>query len=118
MIEIADLTVRFGGVKPLDGKVALITGSSRGIGAAGPFGIRVNCLAPETILTEHNDAHIPEAVKASLIESFVRYARDIGCDSVDGSSASMFGDRYIHKFCSWLSQLDAQGTLWPAGGVL
>ena len=34
----------------------------------GPFGIRVNCLAPETILTEHNDAHIPEAVKASLVD--------------------------------------------------
>ena len=34
----------------------------------GPFGIRVNCLAPETILTEHNDVHIPEAVKASLVD--------------------------------------------------
>jgi 3-oxoacyl-[acyl-carrier protein] reductase len=26
----------------------------------GPFGIRVNCLAPETILTERNEAQIPE----------------------------------------------------------
>lgn len=35
---------------------------------AGPFGIRVNCLAPETILTERNQAHIPEATKQMLVE--------------------------------------------------
>ena len=34
----------------------------------GPFGIRVNCLAPETILTERNDENIPDAVKQSLVE--------------------------------------------------
>lgn len=42
----------------------------------------------------------------------LRYARDIGCDSVDGSSASMFGDRYIPRFCSWLRRLEEQGTFW------
>jgi 3-oxoacyl-[acyl-carrier protein] reductase len=34
----------------------------------GAFGIRVNCLAPEIILTEHNAAHIPEAQQAALVE--------------------------------------------------
>ena len=35
----------------------------------GPFGIRVNCIAPETILTERNERHIPDAMKASLAAS-------------------------------------------------
>ena len=34
----------------------------------GPFGIRVNCLAPETILTERNEANIPDETKNSLVE--------------------------------------------------
>jgi 3-oxoacyl-[acyl-carrier protein] reductase len=34
----------------------------------GPFGIRVNCIAPETILTDRNRERIPEAQKASLAE--------------------------------------------------
>ena len=33
----------------------------------GPNGIRVNCLAPETILTERNDEAIPADVKQSLV---------------------------------------------------
>ena len=33
----------------------------------GPFGIRVNCLAPETILTERNEEAIPDDVKQSLV---------------------------------------------------
>jgi 3-oxoacyl-[acyl-carrier protein] reductase len=33
----------------------------------GPFGIRVNCIAPETILTEKNDRLIPDAQKKSLV---------------------------------------------------
>ncbi|MFI5231356.1 MAG: SDR family NAD(P)-dependent oxidoreductase [Gemmatimonadales bacterium] len=32
----------------------------------GPFGIRVNCIAPETILTERNIERIPEQQKAAL----------------------------------------------------
>ena len=35
---------------------------------AGPFGIRVNCIAPETILTERNIERIPEAQKESLLD--------------------------------------------------
>jgi 3-oxoacyl-[acyl-carrier protein] reductase len=32
----------------------------------GPFGIRVNCLAPETIRTERNEAQIPADIKERL----------------------------------------------------
>jgi 3-oxoacyl-[acyl-carrier protein] reductase len=35
---------------------------------AGPFGIRVNCIAPETILTERNLEWIPEAQQRALAE--------------------------------------------------
>jgi 3-oxoacyl-[acyl-carrier protein] reductase len=35
---------------------------------AGPFGIRVNCIAPEMILTERNLELIPEAQRQALIE--------------------------------------------------
>ena len=34
----------------------------------GPYGIRVNCLAPETILTEKNDQNIPDELKKTLVE--------------------------------------------------
>ena len=33
---------------------------------AGPFGIRVNCITPETILTEGNQNRIPAGLQASL----------------------------------------------------
>ncbi len=35
---------------------------------AGPFGIRVNCIAPETILTERNLQRIPEPQRQALVE--------------------------------------------------
>jgi 3-oxoacyl-[acyl-carrier protein] reductase len=35
----------------------------------GPFNIRVNCIAPEIILTEKTDAQIPALQKAQLVES-------------------------------------------------
>lgn len=34
----------------------------------GAYGIRVNCIAPETILTEQNQKQIPEAQKQALVE--------------------------------------------------
>lgn len=34
----------------------------------GPYGIRANCIAPETILTESNRQRIPEAQKQALVE--------------------------------------------------
>jgi hypothetical protein len=33
----------------------------------------------------------------------MRVAQIFGCDSIDGSSASMFGDKYIHKYLRWLA---------------
>ena len=36
---------------------------------AGPFGIRANCVAPETILTEGNLQRIPAARQAEMIEA-------------------------------------------------
>jgi hypothetical protein len=35
---------------------------------AGPYGIRVNCIAPETILTERNRDRIPEAQQKAMVE--------------------------------------------------
>lgn len=35
----------------------------------GPFKVRVNCIAPETILTENNRERIPEAQQATLAEA-------------------------------------------------
>ena len=34
----------------------------------GPYGVRVNCLAPETILTERNQQLIPDTQKQALLE--------------------------------------------------
>jgi 3-oxoacyl-[acyl-carrier protein] reductase len=34
----------------------------------GPYGIRVNCLAPETIMTEQNTERIPSALQASMVD--------------------------------------------------
>jgi 3-oxoacyl-[acyl-carrier protein] reductase len=34
----------------------------------GPYGVRVNCIAPETILTERNEARIPDAQKRALLD--------------------------------------------------
>jgi 3-oxoacyl-[acyl-carrier protein] reductase len=36
---------------------------------AGPFGVRVNCIAPETILTERNVERIPEALQRQLADA-------------------------------------------------
>jgi 3-oxoacyl-[acyl-carrier protein] reductase len=35
---------------------------------AGPYNVRVNCIAPETILTERNLERIPDATKSALID--------------------------------------------------
>jgi 3-oxoacyl-[acyl-carrier protein] reductase len=36
---------------------------------AGPFGVRVNCIAPETILTERNRERIPPAQQSELVDA-------------------------------------------------
>jgi 3-oxoacyl-[acyl-carrier protein] reductase len=35
---------------------------------AGPFGVRANCIAPESILTERNEARIPPEVQARMVD--------------------------------------------------
>jgi 3-oxoacyl-[acyl-carrier protein] reductase len=35
----------------------------------GPFGVRVNGIAPETILTEENDRQIPQSIRATMIDA-------------------------------------------------
>jgi 3-oxoacyl-[acyl-carrier protein] reductase len=35
---------------------------------AGPFGIRANCITPETILTERNQQRIPDEQKVALLD--------------------------------------------------
>ena len=35
----------------------------------GPYGIRANCIAPETILTERNKQRIPDAQKNAIIDA-------------------------------------------------
>lgn len=35
---------------------------------AGPYGIRANCIAPETILTERNEQRIPAAQKQAMLD--------------------------------------------------
>jgi 3-oxoacyl-[acyl-carrier protein] reductase len=47
--------------------IALLT--QQAAAQAGPFGVRVNCIAPETILTEGNQRRIPAAVQATLAEA-------------------------------------------------
>ena len=36
---------------------------------AGPYSIRVNCIAPETILTERNRTQIPDQLQSQLADS-------------------------------------------------
>jgi 3-oxoacyl-[acyl-carrier protein] reductase len=36
---------------------------------AGPYNVRVNCIAPETIMTERNQQRIPEATQTALIDT-------------------------------------------------
>lgn len=42
----------------------------------------------------------------------IKYAYDIGVDSTDGTSSSMFGDRYIKKFCDWSEKLRTNQSLF------
>ena len=54
---------------------------------AGPYGIRVNCIAPETILTERNQERIPPAQLAAMTE--LHPLRRLGTTQ-DVASAAVF----------------------------
>jgi 3-oxoacyl-[acyl-carrier protein] reductase len=54
---------------------------------AGPYGVRANCLAPETILTERNKQQIPADVQEGLVASHP--LRRLG-KPVDVATAALF----------------------------
>jgi 3-oxoacyl-[acyl-carrier protein] reductase len=73
----------------------------------GPFGIRANCIAPETILTERNQARIPEAQQRALID--LHPIRRLGTPD-DVARAALF---LASEQSSWISGI----VLDVAGGV-
>jgi 3-oxoacyl-[acyl-carrier protein] reductase len=74
---------------------------------AGPAGVRVNCLAPETILTERNLVQIPEAIQRQLVDTHP--VRRLGTpDDVARAALFLASDRAS----SWVSGV----TLDVAGG--
>ena len=73
---------------------------------AGPDGIRVNCLAPETILTERNQQQIPEAIREQLRHSHP--VQRLGTPE-DVAQAALF---LASDHSSWISGI----TLDLAGG--
>jgi 3-oxoacyl-[acyl-carrier protein] reductase len=54
---------------------------------AGPFGVRANCLAPETILTDRNQQQIPPDVQQQLVD--VHPLRRLGTP-LDVAAAALF----------------------------
>ena len=58
---------------------------------AGPFGIRANCIAPETILTEDNQTRIPPDVQARLAEAHA--LRRLGTPEDVARTALFLADR-------------------------
>jgi 3-oxoacyl-[acyl-carrier protein] reductase len=73
---------------------------------AGPDGIRVKCLAPETILTERNRQQIPEAIQEQLGQSHP--VQRLGTPD-DVAHAALF---LASDHSSWISGV----TLDVAGG--
>ena len=72
---------------------------------AGPFGIRVNCIAPETILTERNEQQIPEQVQRDLVD--IHPIRRLGTPD-DVASAALF---FVSGESGWITGviLDVSG---------
>jgi len=71
----------------------------------GPFGIRVNCIAPETILTERNEDRIPPEVQQTLIETHA--IRRLGTPD-DVAEAALF---LVTPASGWIS-----GTILDIAG--
>ncbi len=75
---------------------------------AGPSGVRVNCIAPETIMTERNQTMIPAGVQTQLIETHP--VRRLGTPE-DVAAATVF---LVSEQASWISGV----TLDVAGGAV
>jgi 3-oxoacyl-[acyl-carrier protein] reductase len=74
----------------------------------GPLGIRVNCIAPETILTDRNRARIPEPQQSELVE--VHPIRRLGVPE-DIARAALF---LVSDQSSWITGM----ILDVAGGAV
>ncbi len=74
----------------------------------GPFGIRANCIAPETIMTERNQERIPRAQQEMLAERHL--LRRLGTPD-DVARAALF---LVRDEASWISGV----TLDVAGGAV
>jgi 3-oxoacyl-[acyl-carrier protein] reductase len=68
---------------------------------AGPFGVRANCIAPETILTERNSQQIPEPLQKTLAEQHA--VRRLGAPE-DVAQAALF--------------LASDQSAWISGAIL
>jgi 3-oxoacyl-[acyl-carrier protein] reductase len=75
---------------------------------AGAHGVRVNCLAPETILTERNQQLIPEAIQEQL--RLTHPVQRLGTPD-DVAHAALF---LASDHSSWISGI----TLDVAGGAV
>jgi hypothetical protein len=42
----------------------------------------------------------------------LRYARHIGCDSVDGTYLAFGPDRNLPRLLGWMAEVNDQGLLW------
>lgn len=73
---------------------------------AGPDGVRVNCIAPETILTERNQLRIPEDRQAQL--ALTHPIRRLGTPE-DVADAALF---LVSERSAWISGI----VLDVAGG--
>lgn len=74
----------------------------------GPYGIRVNCIAPETILTERNRQRIPETQKQALVEQHP--IKRLGTPE-DVAHAALF---LVSEEAAWISGI----VLDVAGGAV
>ena len=68
---------------------------------AGPFGVRANCIAPETILTERNREQIPPAVQDQLRDGhpigLARYTRRCRADRPVPRVGAVLVDQRDHR---------------------
>jgi 3-oxoacyl-[acyl-carrier protein] reductase len=74
---------------------------------AGPYGVRVNCIAPETILTERNLARIPAPMQQQLVDAHP--VRRLGAPD-DVARAALF---LVSEASAWITGV----VLDVAGGA-